>query len=56
LISGLIGVFGDMRNTLEIIGIETLGANAMEQSLKIGHNTALEKIDTFADGVAVKRV
>jgi len=40
----------------KIIGVEPEGAPAMYKSLKAGHPVVLDKIDSFADGVAVKRV
>lgn len=40
----------------KIIGIEAEGAPAMYQSLKLGKQVTLEKIDSFTDGVAVKKI
>ena len=42
------------RPDIKIIGVEPFGANALYQSLKVGKQITLDKVDTFADGVAVK--
>lgn len=39
---------------VKVIGVEPLGANCMEESLKAGHVCTLDHIDTIADGTAVK--
>lgn len=39
---------------VKVIGVEPLGANCMEESLKAGHIVTLPGIDTIADGTAVK--
>lgn len=39
-----------------IIGLEPEGAPSMSEALKAGHPVALENIDRFIDGAAVKRV
>jgi threonine dehydratase len=39
-----------------VIGAEPAGAACMYESLRHNHITSLEKIDTFVDGAAVKRV
>ena len=56
LVSGLISVFSQLSPSTRVIGVEPTGAASMQNSLQKGENTALQKIDTFADGVAVKRV
>ncbi len=43
-------------NTVQIIGVEPTGANAMAQSLAQGSRVTLSRVDAFADGVAVKQV
>lgn len=39
---------------IKVIGVEPLGANCMEESIKAGHTVTLPQIDTIADGTAVK--
>jgi threonine dehydratase len=39
-----------------IIGVEPVGAPAMDQALKAGKVVTLEKLDTFVDGAAVRTV
>ncbi|WP_252225556.1 threonine ammonia-lyase [Clostridium sp. ZBS2] len=39
---------------IKVIGVEPYGANCMETSLKAGHVVTLPKVDTIADGTAVK--
>ena len=41
---------------IKIIGVEPCNANAMKQSLNMNKIIKLDKIDTFADGVAVRQV
>jgi threonine dehydratase len=39
---------------IKVIGVEPMGANCMQESLKAGHVTTLHSVDTIADGTAVK--
>ncbi len=39
---------------IKVIGVEPLGANCMEESIKAGHVVTLPQIETIADGTAVK--
>lgn len=39
---------------VKVIGVEPLGANCMQESLKAGHVVTLPGLDTIADGTAVK--
>lgn len=41
---------------VKIIGVETYDANALVQSLKVGHRVTLKEVGLFADGAAVKTV
>lgn len=41
---------------VKIIGVETYDANAMVQSLAVGHRVVLTDVGLFADGAAVKTV
>lgn len=56
LASGLLGVFKALSPDTKIIGVEPEGAPSMKNSILLGKNTALKKIDKFIDGAAVKRV
>ncbi len=40
--------------SVKVIGVEPVGANCMEESLKAGHVVTLPQVDTIADGTAVK--
>lgn len=39
---------------IKVIGVEPLGANCMQESMKAGHVVTLPSVDTIADGTAVK--
>jgi len=56
LSSGLSSVFKYLSPETKIIGVEPEGAPSMWTSIKNKKNTALDKIDAFVDGAAVKRV
>ncbi len=56
LVSGISIYFKALSPETKIIGVEPTGAPAMKTSLEKGENTALDKIDKFVDGAAVKRV
>jgi threonine dehydratase len=56
LASGIATVFKVLSPITKIIGVEPAGASSMKVSLDNGINTALDKIDKFVDGAAVKRV
>ncbi|MEM9895112.1 MAG: threonine ammonia-lyase IlvA [Bacteroidota bacterium] len=56
LVSGVGTVFKTMSPKTRIIGVEPLGAPAMYNSLKLGTNVSLGKIEKFVDGAAVKKV
>ena len=56
LVSGLGSYFKQISPKTKIIGVEPLGAPAMHESLKQGKVVALDHIDTFVDGAAVKKV
>ena len=45
-----------LRPETKVIGVETIDANAMAQSLAAGQPVTLEQVGLFADGTAVKRV
>jgi threonine dehydratase len=56
LMSGLGSYFRQISPNTKIIGVEPEGAAAMYESLKQGKIVTLDKIDSFVDGAAVKRV
>lgn len=56
LISGVSTYIKSKSTKTKIIGIEPLGAASMNASVKAGKIVSLEKLDTFADGVAVRTV
>ena len=56
LVAGLGSYFKQISPKTKIIGVEPLGAPAMYESIKQGKVVALDHIDTFVDGAAVKQV
>lgn len=56
LASGLIGVFSQLSPNTKIIGVEPKGAPSMKTSIEAGKVVALDHIDKFIDGAAVKKV
>lgn len=56
LISGLGSYFKQLSPNTRIIGVEPEGAPAMFESLRAGEPVTLNQIDSFVDGVAVRRV
>jgi len=56
LAAGLSTVFKQLSPNTKIIGVEPAGAPAMKNSIALDENTALESIDKFVDGAAVKQV
>jgi threonine dehydratase len=56
LASGVSTVFRQLSPKTKLIGVEPLGAPSMKISLDQGHVVALDEINKFVDGAAVKRV
>ncbi|MDR3188482.1 MAG: threonine ammonia-lyase [Prevotellaceae bacterium] len=56
LAAGVGSVFRTISPDTKIIGVEPVGAASMKASLDAGSIVTLAEIDTFADGVAVRRV
>jgi len=56
LLSGVGSYFKQISPKTKIIAVESAGAAALSISLKNGCLTSLEKIDSFADGIAVKEI
>lgn len=56
LAAGIITYFKEFSPKTKIIGVEPLGAPAMQLSIKKNKVVTLDKIDNFVDGAAVKQV
>ena len=56
LISGVATYLKDVSPDIEIIGVEASGARSMRAAFDHGRPIKLEKIDKFADGIAVQKV
>lgn len=56
LCSGVGSYFKTYSPKTKIIGLEPEGAPSMTEALKAGHPVALDNIDRFVDGAAVKKV
>ena len=56
LIAGVAAYVKALRPGTRIIGVEPADADALARSLKQGSRVVLEKVGTFADGVAVRQV
>ena len=56
LISGVAAALKALRPGVKVVGVEAEGAASMSASLGAGEVVTLERIDTMADGIAVKRV
>ncbi|GAB3894629.1 threonine ammonia-lyase IlvA [Larkinella knui] len=56
LAAGVSTVFRQLSPKTKLIGVEPLGAPSMKASMDEGHVVALNEIDKFVDGAAVKRV
>ncbi len=56
LSAGVGSVFKQLSPDTRLIGVEPTGAPAMYESIKRGEIVTLEKIDSFVDGAAVRRV
>lgn len=56
LISGISTYTKSFHPEVEVIGVEAAGAMSMKAAFNSGHPVTLEKIDKFADGIAVATV
>lgn len=54
LIAGIATAVKALRPDVKVIGVEPEGACAMKKSLEAGQIVSMKKVDTIADGVAVK--
>ncbi|GAB4028608.1 threonine ammonia-lyase IlvA [Spirosoma koreense] len=55
LAAGVSAVFKQLSPKTKLIGVEPLGSPSMKVSIDAGHVIALDQIDKFVDGAAVKR-
>lgn len=55
LISGIATAIKEIKPTVEVIGVNTEGAQAMYQSLKKGHPIKVDKVETIADGLMANK-
>lgn len=53
LMSGLAVAMKELKPSVELIGCQATGAPSMEQSLRKGRAISLDRVVTFADGIAV---
>ena len=56
LIGGAACALKALRPGCRVVGVEPTGAADMEQALAAGHPVTLDRVDTIADGIAVKQV
>jgi threonine dehydratase len=56
LISGAAAALKALKPRCRIVGVEAAGADAMAVALRAGQPVALSRVDTIADGIAVKGV
>lgn len=54
LLAGVATLAKTLNPKIKVIGVEPAGAACMKESLKAGHVVTLPKVDTIADGTAVK--
>lgn len=56
LISGVSTFIKDVAPEIKVVGVEAKGARSMRAAFDKGHPVKLDKIDKFADGIAVQQV
>ncbi len=56
LMAGIAAYVKTLRPKIRLIGVEPFEADAMFQSLAVGHRVTLDSVGIFADGVAVREV
>lgn len=56
LISGVSTYIDEMAPQIEIVGVEASGARSMKAAYDAGRPVQLQRIDKFADGIAVQKV
>jgi len=55
MMSGIATVIRELRPEAHIVGCQAKGANSMIQSIKKGRAVSRDRVETFADGIAVAR-
>ena len=56
LLAGVVTWFGERHPTTRIVGVEPAGAASLMAAVAAGGPVDLERVDTFVDGAAVRRV
>ena len=56
LIAGVATYIKDIAPEIQVVGVEASGARSMRAAFDKGHPVKLEKIDKFADGIAVQKL
>lgn len=56
LVAGVAAIVKQLCPSVKVIGVQPEGSSAMLQSMRAGRRVELDKVDVFADGVAVKLV
>lgn len=56
LLAGIAAYIKAVRPEIKVIGVEARDAEAMTESLQLGHRVMLDQVGLFADGAAVKQV
>jgi threonine dehydratase len=56
LASGVAAVVKELRPQVRVVGVHSLGSEAMKRSIAEGRRVRLDRVGIFADGVAVKQV
>jgi threonine dehydratase len=54
LIAGIAAALAKLRPEVRVVGVEATGAASMQASLAAGQCVRLDRVDTLADGIAVK--
>jgi threonine dehydratase len=54
LIAGIAAALAKLRPEVRVVGVEAAGAASMQASLAAGRCVRLDRVDTLADGIAVK--
>jgi threonine dehydratase len=54
LIAGIAAALAELRPEVRVVGVEAAGAASMQASLAAGQCMRLDRVDTLADGIAVK--